>query len=204
MMLRLRRFAFLAVALTASATGTASAAKFNKVLDVGQPAPAWKDLAGTDGKSHSLADHKDAKVLVVIFTCNHCPVAQAYEERLKSIVKDYGKKGVELVAINVNTSDADKLEAMKKHAAEREFNFDYLYDPSQKIGRAFGANVTPHAFVLDKDRKIAYMGAIDNSMDPAKVESTYLLDAIDALLAGEKPEITEMRQFGCGIQYNPE
>src|SRR5690606_30721430 len=88
----------------------ASAAKFNKKVDVGQAAPAWKELTGTDGKTHSLGDYKDAKVLVVVFTCNHCPVAQAYEERMKSLVKDYGKKGVSLVAISVSTLESDKLE----------------------------------------------------------------------------------------------
>src|SRR5262245_45359491 len=99
---------------------------------IGDPAPAWKDLVGVDDGTHSLSDLKDAKAVVVVFTCNHCPVAKAYEDRLIDLAADYGDKGVELVAINVNNMDADKLPAMKERAEEKGFKFDYLYDPTQQ------------------------------------------------------------------------
>ena len=200
MMIRCRRL-FAVLAGLAVLTSVAFAGKFNKTLSVGDAAPSWSRIIGTDDKPHSLKDYKAAKVVVLTFTCNHCPVAQAYEDRLVGFVNRYKDKGVRLVAVNCNRNSADGLDAMKEHAKEKGFNFDYLFDESQQIGRNYGAAVTPHVFVLDKDRKIAYMGAWDNSMDPAKVEHHYVRDAVDALLAGKKPEVTESRQFGCGIQY---
>jgi peroxiredoxin len=172
-----------------------------KKLAVGDAAPAWKDLAGVDNQKHSLGEHADAKAVVVVFTCNHCPVAQAYEDRIVAIASDYADKGVDVVAINVNNMEADKLPAMKERAEEKGFKFDYLSDPSQKIGRAFGAAVTPHAFLLDGERNVAYIGAIDDNMNAEKATKTYLRDAIDAVLAGSKPQVDSTKPVGCGIQY---
>jgi peroxiredoxin len=188
------------VAVTAIAS-TAFAGKYNKTLDIGSKAPQWKDLAGVDGKNHSFADAAKAKAVVVVFTCNHCPVAVAYEDRLVQFAKDYKAKGVEVVAINVNNLEEDKLPAMKTRAKEKSFNFTYIYDPSQKIGRDYGATVTPHCFVLDGDRKVVYMGAFDDNQNATKVTKSYVKDAVDAVLAGKKPETTETQQFGCGIKY---
>jgi len=185
-------------------TGVAQAgkAKFNKVLDVGDRAPDWKDLPGTDGKSHSLAEFRDATALVVVFTCNHCPVAKQYEERLVEFAKKYEKR-VQVVAISISRNDADRLEKMKVRAAEAGFAFPYLRDESQQIGRAYGATVTPHFFVLDRDRKIAYMGAFDdNIFEPEKVEKHYVVDAVEAVLAGKEPRVRESLQRGCAIQYD--
>lgn len=170
-------------------------------LALGDKAPAWKKLEGIDGKAHSLADLKDAKAVVVVFTCNHCPVAKAYEERLVALDRDYKDKGVALVAINVSNAEVDKLPAMKERAEEKGFEFSYLYDPSQEIGRAYGAKVTPHAFLLDKEKKLVYRGAIDDSQKAEKVEKHSLRDALDAVLAGKKPAVAETDQFGCGIGY---
>ena len=103
--------------------------------------------------------------------------------------------------MNVNNIAADRLEAMKKRAEEKEFNFPYLYDATQKMGHDYGATVTPHVFVLDKDRKIAYMGAVDDNMKAESVKTPYLRDALDALLAGKDPPKAVTQQFGCGIQY---
>ncbi len=178
-----------------------SAARFNKKVDIGQQAPSFENLQGVDGKQHSLADYKDAKIVVLIFTGNECPVAQAYERRLIEFQKEYGKKGVAVIAINCNLEEYDNIDAMKKHADERGFNFAYLNDETQASGKAFGATVTPHMFVLDQDRKIAYMGAFDDNMLLNEVKHNYLPDAVDALLAGEEVEVTETRQKGCGIQY---
>jgi peroxiredoxin len=188
--------AFAADAGTAAATETEA-----KPLAVGDPAPVWSELVGIDDQSHSLGDLKDAKAVVVVFTCNHCPVAKAYEDRLVQLAADYIGKGVELVAINVNNIEDDKLPAMKERAEEKGFKFDYLYDSSQAIGRAYGATVTPHAFLLDGQRNVAYIGAIDDNMDPSKVSKHYLRDAIEAVLVGSKPEPATTKPMGCGIQY---
>ncbi|MBI2823815.1 MAG: thioredoxin family protein [Planctomycetia bacterium] len=196
-------FPLVAVMVVALASGAALAAgKFNKVVGVGDVAPDWSDAAGIDGKKHSLTDYKDAKVVVEVFTCNKCPVAQAYEDRLVEIQRDYKAKGVTLVAINCNNVDADKLPAMKERAEKKGFNFDYLYDASQTSGRAYGAKVTPEVFVLDGKRKIVYQGLIDDSwMDPNGVKHAYLRDALDAVLAGRTPDVQETKAVGCGIAY---
>jgi peroxiredoxin len=179
----------------------AAKAKFNKVLDVGSAAPAWKDLPGVDGKTHSLADFEKARALVVVFTCNHCPVAKMYEERLLAFASKYQEAGVQIVAINVNRIPADSLEKMKERAADKKYPFPYLYDESQESARSYGATVTPHFFLLDGERKIAYMGAFDDNFDSAKVEKPYLVNAVEAVLAGKPPAIRESLQRGCGIEY---
>jgi peroxiredoxin len=177
-------------------------AKFNKVLAPGDRAPDWKDLPGTDGKSHSLADFPDATAIVIVFTCNHCPVAKQYEERLTEFAKRYEKR-VQVVAISVSRNDADRLERMKVRAEEAGFAFPYVRDESQQSGRAYGATVTPHFFVLDRDRRIAYMGAFDdNIFEPEKVEKHYLVDAVEAVLRGLEPRVRESLQRGCAIQYD--
>lgn len=168
---------------------------------VGEKAPSWADLPGTDDKTHSLDDLKDAKVVVVAFTCNHCPIAVAYEDRFNEFAKEYKDKGVEFVAINVNNIDADKLPAMKERAAEKGFAFAYLYDASQKTGKDYDAKVTPHLFVLDKSRNIAYAGAFDDKTDASKVKTHYVKNAVDALLSGKSVEKAQTKAVGCGIQY---
>ena len=140
----------------------------------------WKNLPGTDGKDHSLADFKDAKLLVVVFTCNRCPVARAYEDRLIAVQKDFSAKGVQLVAINCNTDDADALPAMKQRATDKAFEFPYLFDETQQSGRDYGATVTPHVFVLDAARKIVYMGVVDDNINSDAVKQHYLADTLDA------------------------
>ncbi len=191
-----------AIVLLAAFAGSLPAAKFNKVLDIGQPAPGWTDLLGVDDKRHSLNDLKDAKLVVVLFACNRCPVVKAYERRLIQFVDDYRDKGVELVAVNVSQQELDRLDKMKTRALEHGFNFPYLIDPSQKIAKAYGATVTPHVFVLDQKRHVAYMGKIDDHLDETKVSERFLRDAVDALLADQPPEVTETRQVGCAIDYS--
>jgi len=191
-------------AYAADATADSSAKEADakhKQLAVGDPAPAWKDLAGVDGQKHSLSEHADAKAVVVVFTCNHCPVAQSYEDRLVQLAADYQGQGVELVAINVSNLESDKLPAMKERAEEKGFKFDYLYDPSQEIGRAYGATVTPDVFLLDGAGNVAYIGAIDDNMNESKATKHYLRDAIDAVLAGSKPQTDTTKPIGCGIRY---
>ena len=195
-------FALAALLLAGSPPVAAAAgAKFNRKVNVGDRAPGWSSLTGVDGKQHSLKDYADAKLLVVVFTCNHCPVAKSYEERLKTLTEKQKDSGVAVVAISPSIFPADSLEKMKERAAEQKYNFDYLSDASQQVGQAWGARVTPQVFLLDAERKVLYMGAIDDSMYTDRVKEHYLADAITAALAGKSPEITETRPFGCPIEY---
>lgn len=192
----------LAVGLTAGAVALAAPEKQeSKGLAVGDKAPQWEGLMGIDDKSHSMSDLKDAKVIVQIFTCNGCPVAKAYEKRFVEFQEAYKDKGVQVVAINVNNGEADELPAMKERAEKQEFNFAYLDDPTQESPKNYGAKVTPHVFVLDKARKVAYIGAFDDNMDADKVESQYVRDAVDALLGGDSIEVTTTKAQGCGIKW---
>lgn len=182
-------FSLLAV-LALVSTGVAA-----EKLAIGDKAPNFQATT-TNGKQISLGDFKDAKVVVVNFTCNVCPVAVAYEDRFIDFVKQYKDKGVAFVAINVNTSE--DLDAMKQRAEEKGFNFPYAYDASGDSCRAYGAQVTPHLFVLDKDRTLAYMGAFDDKIKgPTK---SYVKDAVDALLAGKPVKVTTTKAVGCGIR----
>ncbi len=194
------RYAFGSLVLISALTIVDSASAANK-LKIGDAGPAWTALEGTDSKPHSLSDYKKAKALVIVFTCNHCPVAQAYQDRLIALEKDYHERGVQVIAICVSKGAADDLEAMKKRAESAGFNFPYLYDPTQKSGMEYGATCTPHVFVLNKDRKLAYTGAIDDNMDADSVKKQYVRAALDAILAGKRPETTTTRQQGCGIRY---
>lgn len=192
----------VAALLIAVCVCASQAGKFNKVLDIGSPAPAWNKLAGADGKAHSLGDLSAAKAVVVVFTCNHCPVAQAYEDRLLKLHADHRVRGLELVAISVSELEEDNLAAMTERAKERGFTFQYLQDPTQQIAKDYGATNTPHVFLLDGQRKIAYMGAIDDAWQDAEaVSHKYLVDAVEAVLAGQAVERPETKPQGCGIEY---
>ena len=179
------RIAFLIApaVLSAAATTPAATAAFAETLEIGAVAPPFR-LPGVDGKIWSLADFSSAKVLAVIFTCNHCPTAQAYEDRIKQLVADYKDKGVAVVAISPNdpkavrldelgyTDLSDSLEEMKARAKDKAFNFPYLYDgDKQEVSRAYGPVATPHVFLFDKDRKLRFAGRINNSEKPERVTS---------------------------------
>lgn len=169
-------------------------------VEIGSPAPAFKGQ-GVDGKEYSLDDFKDAKAVVICFTCNECPIAVAYEDRFIAFAKEYKAKGVRLVAINVNTEStggAESLEDMKQRAEEKGFTYPYVKDASGESALAYGASVTPHVFVLDGDRKVAYMGSFDDNLQGA--EKHYVQAAVDAVLSGKAPETTKTRPFGCGIK----
>jgi peroxiredoxin len=177
-----------------------TAGEFNKKLSLGDPAPAWKDLPGTDGQKHSLSDHKDKELVVLVFTCNSCACSEEYEDRIIAFAQKYKGK-VAVVAVNVNTIPDDRLDAMKKRAARKKFPFEYLYDESQQIARDYGATWTPEFFVLTKDRKVAYMGSMDDKTRVDEVKDRYLEAAVDALLKGEKPAKGETPGRGCLIRY---
>ncbi len=159
-------------------------------------------LMGVDDQMHSLADYEDAKGFVVIFTCNHCPYSVAYEDRVIALHAEYGED-YPVIAINPNdpvSYPSDNFENMKVRAQEKGFTFDYLFDDGQQVFPKFGATKTPHVFLLDKELKVQYIGAIDNSTEAADVTKTYLADAIESLQAGESPKVTSTKAIGCGIK----
>ena len=180
--------------------------EFNKKLSLGDVAPEWKNLPGVDGKSHSLSDLKDKEVVVVVFTCNSCPIAEDYEDRLISFAQKHAEKEskIALVAINVNTGADDKLEKMKVRAEKKKFSFPYLYDESQKIAKEYGASYTPEFFVLDTHRKVVYMGAMDDKTKAADVKVNYLDPAVESALKGDKPKSGETLARGCMIKFKRE
>lgn len=192
----------LAMALALAMAQGADAGKYNRKLRPGDAAPDWSGLVGVDDKKHSLADYREAKAVVIVFFCNHCPVAQAYEERLKAIDRDYRTRGVRLVAINPSDLELDCLPAMKERARTNELKFPYLNDAGQKTAKAYGARVTPEVFVLDRQRKVVYMGAIDdNWSDAGSVKKHLLGDALEAVLAGREADVAETKALGCGIDF---
>jgi peroxiredoxin len=173
-------------------------------LKIGDSAPAFSDLqCATSGKMCSLDNYKDKDVVVVCITCNHCPVAIAYEDRIVNFAKAYAGKTskVGFVAINVNNLEEDKLPKMKERAKDKGFTFAYAYDPSQKIARELGAVKTPEFFVFNKERKLVYHGALDDNMKEEKVTKHYLADAVEATLKGETPKVQTSAPVGCGIMY---
>ncbi|MDE2313875.1 MAG: thioredoxin family protein [Elusimicrobia bacterium] len=173
-------------------------------MNLGDSAPDFS-LKGADEKTYSLASFKDENVLIVVFSCNHCPYVQAYESRMIDIQRDYLDRGVRLVAINANDSrnyPEDGFEEMKKRSKEKNLNFPYLHDESQETARRYGATHTPHLFVFDSQRKLAYTGKIDdNWQDPAAVRRRYLREALDDLLSGKSPATPETHAIGCTIKW---
>ncbi len=173
---------------------------------VGDLATDFK-LKNIDGKNIALADFKDAKGFVVIFTCNHCPYAVAYEDRIIDIDKKYKKKGFPVIAINPNDPaivPGDSFEGMQQRAKEKGFTFPYLFDAKQEVYRNFGATKTPHVYILSKngkDLKVEYIGTIDNNYkDASKVSTKYVEDAINSLLMNKKPAVTYTKAIGCSIK----
>jgi peroxiredoxin len=184
-----------------------------KTLEIGQSAPDF-ELPGVDGKTYGLDDFKAAKILVIIFTCNHCPTAQAYEDRIIELHKDYKDREVALVAISPNDPKAvrldelgysdlgDSLDEMKIRAKDKGFTFPYLFDgQTQKTSMAYGVLATPHVFIFNKQRKLCYVGRVDNS-DIGEVTSHDARNAIDALLAGKPIAVSTTRVFGCSTKWS--
>jgi thiol-disulfide isomerase/thioredoxin len=207
----LRIICVLLISLTLTARSIAATER--PTLPLGSPLPDF-NLPGVDGRMHTPADFAKAEVLAIVFTCDHCPTAQAYEERLKQLVTDYSARGVAFVAINPNHADAvrldemgytdlgDTIEEMKIRAKHDGFNFPFLDDgPTQAVVEKFGAVATPHVFLFDRSRHLRFEGRIDDSerADLAKHHDTR--DAIEALLAGKEPAVTHTKVFGCSIKW---
>ena len=170
---------------------------------VGDKATDFK-LKSVDNKMYSMADYKDAKGFIVVFTCNHCPFAVKYEDRIIDLAKKYKSKGYVLLAINPNDPAAqpeDSFELMQKRAKEKKFTFPYLFDEGQKIYPQYGATKTPHVFLLDKNLVVKYIGAIDDNVEDAtQVKEKYLENAIAALEKGEEPTPNTTKAIGCTIK----
>jgi len=162
------------------------------------------DLKNVDGTLFSLADIKDAKGYVVVFTCNECPFAKMYEDRLIELHNKYAPQGYAVVAINPNVSEnneKESFESMQKRAAEKKFPFVYLADEKKEVFPKYGAVRTPHVFLLDSDKKVQYIGTIDdNARSAADVKVKYLENAIQALQKGETPEVTFTKAIGCPVK----
>jgi len=176
----------------------------SKMLDLGEKAPSFTNLLGADGARYSIASFNDKPVLVVVFSCNHCPYVKAYEDRMVSIQRDYASRGLQLVAINSNddkTYPEDSYPQMVKRAKEKGFNFPYLRDEDQIVVGEYGAVCTPHVFAFDKARFLRYRGRIDDSRDPSWVSSHDLRNALDDLLAGREVRVPDTRPFGCSIKW---
>lgn len=173
---------------------------------VGDKATDFK-LKNVDGKMVSLKDFSDAKGFVVVFTCNNCPYAKAYQDRLIELDKKYKAKGYPVVAINpndVSLSPEDSYDKMVIRAKEKKYSFPYLIDETQYVYRAYGAEKTPHTYLLQKSGKdliVKYIGAIDdNYQDPSGVSEAYLTNAIEAVIAGNEPQPATTKAIGCGIK----
>jgi peroxiredoxin len=183
------------------------------ILAIGSPAPDFS-LPGVDGKTHRLADYAASPILVIVFTCNHCPIAQMYEQRIQQLEADYRDRGVALVAIQPNDPKAlrideldssdlgDTLEEMKIRVEYRHLHYTYLYDgETQSVTRAYGPRATPHVFIFDKDRKLRYEGRMDNSYRKEMVKTQDARNAIDALLANREVPVTHTGVFGCSTKW---
>jgi len=194
-------------------TNTGAAAHTVETLAIGSPAPDFS-LPGVDGRIWSLRDFSESPLLMVVFTANHCPTAQAYEQRIMDLVRDYGPRGLALVAISPNDPKAvrldelgysdmgDSFEEMRERARQRGFNFPYLYDgETQAVSRAYGPRTTPHVFLFDRERKLRYVGRIDDNEHIGRATVHDARNAIEALLAGREVPVAETNTFGCSIKW---
>lgn len=203
------RRGMVAIAAVLSLTAAAAALAQDdaaKPLAIGAAVPMTDvKMMNVDGKSVTLAGIKGAKGTLVVFTCNHCPWAQAWTDRIVALGNEYSKKGIGVVAVNPNDPNAydeDNYDAMVARAKERGMNFPYVVDATSDLARAFGASHTPEAFLFDKSGKLVYHGAVDdNAREPEKVTARWLHDALDATVAGKAVAVKETKSMGCGIKF---
>jgi peroxiredoxin len=166
-------------------------------LNVGDKASDFS-LANIDGKMISMDAYQNAKGYIVVFTCNNCPYAKAYQKRIADLHNEYAPKGFPVIAINTSDSEKDIIARAKK----MNYPFPYLHDETQEVSKSYGATKTPHVFVLKRDKTVAYIGAIDNNYkNPAKADKHYVKDAVDALLANKPVDVTNTKAIGCTIKW---
>lgn len=177
-------------------------------LQIGDPAPPFEGLNGVDGKTYNLDTFDEAKALMVVFSCNHCPYVQAYESRMQQVYEDYNDKGLAMVAINSNDATQypeDSFDEMKKRAKGQGLTFPYVRDETQEVAEAYGAQCTPHVMIFDEARNLAYQGRYDDEKDdPEAGNAKDVRNALDAILAGEEPPEPVTRAFGCSIKWAEE
>jgi peroxiredoxin len=176
-------------------------------ISIGAEAPDFQ-LPDTDGETWSAldSDPPTAVATVVVFTCNHCPYALAWHDRIAQVARDYGQRGVRVLAINSNDADRyprDSYQAMKDRVAREEWPMPYLHDATQEVARSYGAKVTPDVFVLDAGGRLRYRGAPDSDYDDPARRAEWLRDALDAVLDGDEPSRTETKPVGCSIKWKP-
>lgn len=173
-------------------------------LNIGDTAVPFT-LPGVDDRQHTLSEYADKSAVIVIFSCNHCPYVQAWEDRIIAIQAAYAEQGVQIIAINANDEKKyadDSFANMKERARSKDFNFVYLRDETQETARAYGAERTPEVFLFDQNHTLRYRGAIDdNFRDPNDVKQHYLREALDMVLQGQNPPMVETRAVGCTIKW---
>lgn len=196
----------LVCTLVAWSAAAASAGTYNTVLSIGDKAPGWEDLEGVDGRRYSLADFEGRKAVLIVFTCNTCPYSVDYQRRINELAKRNAADDspVAVVAINSNKVADDQLPAMRQRAEEQGLVYPYLHDPTQQTAKAYGARRTPEFILLDQQRRVAYMGAFDDSADAGKVTKHYVVPAIEAVLAGKDVPVAETPPIGCSIRFERE
>ncbi len=200
--MRMRVLVFSLVLLLSVTPVDVWAGKFNPAKSPGDRVPGFQDLPGVDGKKHSFADYQNAQLKLIVFTCNSCPYAVDYEDRLNEFYDRYCKEGkVALIAINSNRTPADSLEKMKQRAREKNFRFSYLFDESQQLARLYGALRTPEFYLLDSKDRIVYMGAFDDNSKADQVKHKYVEQAMKALLEGNEIAPKETPPIGCLIRF---
>ncbi len=173
-------------------------------LPIGATGPAFEGLLGVDGQRHGFSSFDDRGVLVLVFSSNRCPTAKAYGERMNALQRDYGVRGVQLVALNANDPHLypdESFPRMLDRAADDRYTFPYLVDDGQRAAKAFGATCTFHVFVLDRERRLRYQGRFDNSRITANVTSHDLRNALEDILAGRDVRVTTTRPFGCSLDF---
>src|SRR6266511_4917078 len=173
------------------------------MISTGESAPAF-DLPDTEGERHALGG--DAAATVLVFTCNHCPYALAWHDRILSAARDYAERGVRFLAINSNDAErypADSYDAMRERMRKEQWPLPYLHDESQDVARSFGAKVTPDVFVLDADGRLRYRGAPDSDYADPSQDAAWLRAALDALLAGADPDPAETKPICCSVKWKP-
>lgn len=194
----------LALTLSLCVAGAAVAGPKDSELEIGAKAPGF-ELRGTDGKKHSLGSYlEESKATVVVFTCNTCPYSQAYEPVLLEMAQEFGKQPVSFVLINSNSAEVqpgDSFDAMVERAKEKKYPFAYLHDETQEVANAYGAQRTPHVYLLDAEGVLRYRGRIDDNVKRDEVKTHDLTGAIQALLAGEEIAEPSTKAFGCSIKW---
>ena len=188
------------------------AGEYNAVVDIGAPMPEFSNLPATDGTTLSSSDLEEEEVVILVFLANHCPWVKGMDPDLVKLADAVQSDKVRIVGVSVNHREDDRMPAMQKHAAQAGYNFTYVYDESQDLGRTLGATRTPEYYVFDKNRKLVYMGLLHNSPASKRRDGTisytegepsefYVADTVNKLLAGEEVLVAETRAHGCSVEY---